>query len=430
MDLSTQNELISAPLIVELQVDGNGHVRLSEDLTQPSNSEVMAMLEQVESNHDQIMQNVSGIEEMRVSLLGDYRKLKDSEDAMKRQVATMNRPEQSKKRNRNPDKPSTSGAVLEESKSIEDSEKTLILQKVMSLEFDPEDKELLVSGEESENDEESDDLSEDSSSSSSTDAELKERWFTKDELFEVTKVHMALTSLQVQNLWGLCKKTLNSQASVSSLQPKQRTRFAKAMELMNFTKNDFFGSVLKADIFSFFVNSIYRLPPFLEKVDIRDLKLSHTERVLLLTKSSLEGELESPFIRERLSTKDEGVEDWLKQLEPKEFFELKFKHTAPELTELLLHFIGLVDHEESLKRNVLQSLKTLAGVSIQFDRAPGINASKLWIEISNRFRGWILIDGKQLQIIGTKSRNTQKTFISEKLPSNQFHSWLSDVTAE
>lgn len=423
-----QNEQICAPLIVELQVDGNGHVSLSEDLAQPSTSEVTAMLEQVESNHDQIMQNVSGIEEMRVSLLGEYRKLKDSEDAMKRQVGTMNRPDQSKKRNRNPEKPSSSGAVLEESKSIEDSEKTLILQKVMSLEFDPEDKELLVSGEESENDEESGDLSEDLSSS--TDAELKERWFSKAELFEVTKVHMALTALQVHNLWSLCKKTLNSQASVSSLQPKQRTRFAKAMELMNFTKNDFFGSVLKADIFSFFVNSIYRLPPFLEKVDIRDLKLNHTERVLLLTKSSLEGELESPLIRERFTTKEEGVEDWLKHLEPKEFFELKFKHTAPELTELLFHFIGLVDHEETLKRNVLQSLKGVTGVSIQFDRAPGINASKLWIEISNRFRGWILIDGKQLQIIGTKSKNTQKAFISEKLQSNQFHSWLSDVTAK
>eukprot|EP00210_Caulerpa_lentillifera_P001340 g1289.t1 len=421
VDLSLTNGPTSSPLIVELQADGNGHVMLSEEVPQDTTSEVILMLKQVESNHEQIIQDLNATEEMRVGLLEHYKQINDPG---KLQTAPMNRSDQSKKRVRTPEKPaSLSRPTLEESKSMEDSEKTLILQKVMSLEFDPEDEELLVAEEESENDEEFDNLS----AIPSTDEDLKERWFTKEELIEVMRVHMALNALQAQNVWKLCKKTLNTQASTSSLQPKQRMHFIKAMDLMEFTNDNFFGSVLKADVLSFFVNSVYRLPPFLNKVDIRDLKLSHSEKSMLLTRSSLEGNLEPSLVQEGSSTK-EGVEEWLKELDPKEFFELKYKHTAPDLADLLSHFLGLLNHEESLKKIVLEALKSIPGAVVQFDRAPGIHASKLWVELPMRFRGWIIVDGKQLQIVGTKLKSSQNSFVSEKLQSNQFHSWLSDVT--
>ena len=185
----------------------------------------------------------------------------------------------------------------------------------------------------------------------------------------------------------------------------------------------------RTDLLMRFVQSIYRLAPFLHQIDIRDLTLSAREKVLLLTKPAAAaqqqqgqnedveaGEKETP-----MPSMNEEDEEWLTRLRPIHFFRLRFQDTAPALQSLLPTFMSTLHHHHCLRNFIWPCLSTIPQAITHVERSPGALATEIRLEIPGSFQGKLFIDSQGVHLQGNYLRSTpHRRMTPIQIPCEQF----------
>lgn len=158
---------------------------------------------------------------------------------------------------------------------------------------------------------------------------------------------------------------------------------------------------LKAQLLMHFTDCIYRLPPFLHHIDIRDLSLTNEEKVLLLMKpSSTDPDEAEGGEKETLKRREEEEEEWMIKLRPIQFFRYRFRDAAPRMETLLPTFLHALHHHRIMTDIVWPALKQLPGSIVCCERSPGRHSSLLSVQLPGSFQGKMRIETDRIYLTG------------------------------
>lgn len=156
MDLSLRSaknvEFVNEHVCVDLLPDADGHVCISDEIPQPSLDTVEDVLNVVDQERECIAKELHDIDEINDMLLEEYKKYVDSGDSQKRGASeTQHRlsisSDFTNKRQKVPDAPAITPKVEESGEKEQQPERESYIKKVISLDLDTEDEELLVAAE-------------------------------------------------------------------------------------------------------------------------------------------------------------------------------------------------------------------------------------------------------------------------------------------
>lgn len=149
VDLSLQSawdvEFDAEPLKVDLFADTDGHICIDSDISQPSFERVEEIREVIEEHRQRATKELDEVENKAAKLLEEHKQLLAQTRVRDAESGHL-------KRQRTSTQPTVSIDTPEQSRNEELESQSSVPKRVISLELDTEDEELLVSSEEDESD--------------------------------------------------------------------------------------------------------------------------------------------------------------------------------------------------------------------------------------------------------------------------------------